>query len=67
LLGRTALQRQRRVMGIPVPNKVDLGNVGHHIGEVGQQLGEAGKQFGRLASEVQTVREKAERLGKALG
>jgi hypothetical protein len=67
LLGRNALHRDRRVLGIPVPSKVDLSGVT-------QQLGEAGKQFGKLAAEVRsvagevrTVREKAEQIGKVLG
>jgi len=59
LLGRTALARERKVLGIPLPKKVDLGGVG-------QQLGEAGRQFGKLAGEVRGVREKAEQIGKAL-
>jgi hypothetical protein len=59
LLGRTALQRDRKVLGVSVPSKIELG-------AIGQQLGEAGRQFGKLASEVRTVREKAEQVGKAL-
>jgi hypothetical protein len=59
LLGRTALQRNRKILGIPLPNKVEV-----DLGNVGQQLGEAGRQFGKLASEVRTVREKAEQIGR---
>jgi hypothetical protein len=59
LLGRTALARERKVLGVPMPKKIDLAGVG-------QQLGEAGRQFGKLASEVRTVREKAEQIGKVL-
>lgn len=59
VLGRTALQRSRKVLGVPVPGKIDLSGVG-------QQLGEAGRQFGKLASEVRAVREKAEQIGKVL-
>lgn len=60
LLGRTALQRNRKFLGIPVPGvKVDLS-------DVGKQIGEAGRQFGRLANEVQTARKKAEKISKAL-
>jgi hypothetical protein len=60
LLGRTALQRNRKVLGVPIPSvKVDLA-------DVGKQIGEAGRQFGKLASEVRTVREKAEQIGRAV-
>ncbi len=59
LLGRTALQRGRKVLGLPVPEKIDLGGVG-------QQIGEAGRQFGKLAGEIRSVREKAEQVGKLL-
>lgn len=70
LLGRKALQRDRRVLGVPVPSKVDLSGLGQSLGEAGkglsQSIGEAGRQFGRLAGEVQSVREKAEQIGKLL-
>jgi len=59
LLGRTAAQRDRKVLGIPVPEKIDLGGVG-------QQIGDAGRQFGKLASEVRSVREKAEQIARIL-
>ncbi len=59
LLGRTAAQRDRKVLGVPVPEKIDLGGIG-------QQIGDAGKQFGKLASEVRTLREKAEQIGRIL-
>src|SRR5437764_1227847 len=60
LIGRTAAQRARTVLGIPVPTvKVDLAGIG-------QQVGEAARQFGKLANEVRTVREKAEQLGRAV-
>jgi hypothetical protein len=59
LLGRTALARERKVLGVPLPRKVDLAGLGH-------QVGEAGRQFGRLAGEVRDVREKAEQIGRAL-
>lgn len=59
LLGRTAAQRDRKVLGVPVPEKIDLGGIG-------QQIGDAGKQFGKLASEVRSVREKAEQIAKIL-
>jgi hypothetical protein len=54
LLGRTALQRRRKL-----PPKIDLTGVG-------QQIGEAGRQFARLAGEVRSVREKAEQIGRVL-
>ena len=59
LLGRTAAQRDRKVLGVPVPEKIDLGGVG-------QQIGDAGRQFGKLASEVRSVREKAEQIARIL-
>jgi hypothetical protein len=59
LLGRTALARERKVLGVPMPKKIDLAGVG-------QQIGEAGRQFGRLAGEVRGVREKAEQIGRVL-
>jgi hypothetical protein len=59
LLGRTALQRNRKLLGVTLPTKIDLTGVS-------QQIGEAGRQFGRLASEVRTVREKAEKVGRAI-
>jgi hypothetical protein len=66
LLGRTALQRNRKFLGIPLPLKIDMAGVTQQIGEAGKQIGEAGKQFGKLAGEVRTVREKAEEIGKAI-
>lgn len=59
LLGRTALARERKVLGVPMPKKIDLAGVS-------QQIGEAGRQFGRLAGEVRGVREKAEQIGRVL-
>jgi hypothetical protein len=59
LLGRTALQRNRKLLGIKLPVKVDLA-------DVTKQLGAAGRQFGKLAGEVRAVREKAEQVGKAI-
>jgi hypothetical protein len=59
LLARRATQPDRRVLGVPVPSKIDLGGVGH-------QIGDAGRQLGKLASEIQAVREKAERVGRVL-
>jgi hypothetical protein len=59
LLGRTALQRNRKVLGVSVPSKIDFG-------DIGQQIGEAGRQFGKLATEVNAVRQKAEKIGRIL-
>jgi hypothetical protein len=60
LLGRTALQKNRKFLGMPVPGvKIDLA-------DVSKQIGEAGRQFGKLAREVQTAREKAEKIGRAV-
>ena len=65
LLGRGARGRNRKRHGIQMPSiqlpkKIDLTGVG-------DQIGEAGRQFGKLASEVRSVREKAEQIGKVLG
>lgn len=59
LLGRNAAQRHRKVLGVPVPNKVDMTGLS-------QSIGEAGRQFGKLAGEVRGVRDKAEQIGKIL-
>jgi hypothetical protein len=60
LLGRTALKRNRKVLGIPVPGvKIDMA-------DMSKQIGEAGKQLSRLANEVKTARERAEKIGKAI-
>ncbi len=59
LLGRTTLQRNRKVLGVPLPTKVDFGGVT-------RQIGEAGRQFDNLAQEVRTVREKAEQIGRVI-
>ncbi|HET8976867.1 MAG TPA: hypothetical protein VFN87_01845 [Solirubrobacteraceae bacterium] len=60
VLGRTALQRNRKIFGIPVPGvKVDLG-------DMSKQIGEAGRQLGKLASEVKAAREKAEKISRAI-
>jgi hypothetical protein len=60
VLGRTALQRNRKALGVPVPNKrIDFRGVS-------EQIGQAGRQFGQLASEVRAVREKAEQIGRVI-
>ncbi|MDQ6820985.1 MAG: hypothetical protein M3076_11750 [Actinomycetota bacterium] len=61
LLGRTTLKRQRKILGVPLPSKVNIG-----LGGVTQHIGEAGRQFGKLAGEVRSVRERAEQIGRAL-
>ena len=61
LLGRTALQRPRKVLGIPVSRTVDIDLRG-----VGQRVGDAGRRVGSLAGELRSVREKAEKIGDAL-
>jgi hypothetical protein len=60
VLGRTALQRNRKILGIPLPgSKVPLS-------DVSKQIGEAGRQFGKLAGEVRAAREKAEKISRAI-
>jgi hypothetical protein len=59
LLGRNGRHKNRKLLGLEIPTKVDMTGVG-------QQLTEAGRQFGKLASEVRSVREKAEQIGRAL-
>jgi hypothetical protein len=66
LLGRNALQRNRKVLGIPVPSKVDLTSVSQQIGEAGRQFGKLAGEVRTVASEVRGVREKAEQIGKVL-
>ena len=61
LLGRKALQRDRKVLGVRVPSKVDIDTSG-----LTHTIAEAGRQFGKLAGEVRSVREKAEQIGKAI-
>jgi hypothetical protein len=51
--------KHKKVLGIPVPEKVELGNVA-------DQIGAAGRQFGELAGEVRAVRKKAEQIGRLL-
>ena len=60
LLGRTTLKKNRKVLGVPIPGvKIDMA-------DMSKQIGEAGKQFSRLANEVKTARERAEKIGKAI-
>jgi hypothetical protein len=58
-VGRNALQKRRTAFGVPAPDKIEFKGLAH-------QVGEAGRQFGRLASEIRTVREKAERVARAI-
>ncbi|MFZ0383901.1 MAG: hypothetical protein WCD11_28385 [Solirubrobacteraceae bacterium] len=67
LLGRTGLQRNRKVLGIPVPAKIDLDGVTHQIGEAGKQFGKLAGEIRTVAGEVRSLREKAEQIGKVLG
>ena len=66
LIGRTALQRQRKVLGIPVGvKKVDLSNVTNHIGEAGKQFGKLADEVRKGTAEVRSAREKAEQIARA--
>ena len=67
LLGRTALHRNRKVLGIPVPAKVDLDGVTRQIGEAGKQFGRRDGEIRNVAGEARSLREKAEQIGKVLG
>jgi hypothetical protein len=60
VLGRRVLRGRNRFLGVPVPERIDLGGLA-------EQVGSAGRQFGHLAGEVRAVREKAEQIGKILG
>ncbi|HET9720061.1 MAG TPA: hypothetical protein VFP55_08300 [Solirubrobacteraceae bacterium] len=60
LLTRKA-KPHRKVLGIPVPDKVDV-----NLGGVADQIGAAGRQFGELAGELKAVRQKAEQIGRLL-
>ena len=72
VLGRTALQRQKKVLGVPMPMgkvrapkiKIDLADVGDQSGKLGTKIGDAGSNLAKLAREIQTTREKAEKLGR---
>jgi hypothetical protein len=62
LLARTALQRKRKIVGIPLPSRVDI-----DLGGVTARIGKASRRLGKLAGEVGTAREKTEQIGRALG
>lgn len=66
LLGRNALQRNRKVLGIPVPSKVDFNDVTQQIGEAGRQFGKLAGEVRNVAGEVRAARQKAEQIGKIL-
>jgi hypothetical protein len=65
VLGRTALQRNRKILGIPVPGSARTPKI--DLSDMSKQIGEAGRQFGKLASEVRAAREKAEKISRAIG
>jgi hypothetical protein len=67
VLGRNALQRGHKVLGISMPSKIDLNGVTHQIGEAGKQFGKLAGEVRNVAGEVRTAREKAEQIGKILG
>jgi hypothetical protein len=60
ILGRAALKRPRKVLGITLPGQTA------GLSGVAKEIGGAGKQLGKLASEVRAAREKAEEIGKVL-
>jgi HAMP domain-containing protein len=64
LLGRTALQRQKKVLGIPMPTKIDLGNVTDEIGKAGKQFGKLAEEVRKGTAEVKSAREKAEKIAR---
>ncbi len=67
LLGRNALQRNRKVLGVSVPKKVDFSGVSQHLGEAGRQFGKLASEVRTMTGEVRGVKEKAEQIGKILG
>jgi hypothetical protein len=64
LLGRTALQRHKKVLGVPMPAKVDLAGVTHQIGEAGKQFGKLADEVRKGTAEVKNAREKAEQIAR---
>jgi hypothetical protein len=64
LLGRSALQRSRKVLGIQMPSKVDLNGVTQQIGEAGKQFGKLAEEVRKGTAEVRTAREKAEQIAR---
>ncbi|MDQ6816766.1 MAG: hypothetical protein M3018_05080 [Actinomycetota bacterium] len=61
LLGRTALQRQRKILGIPLPTKVDI-----DLSGASGRIGEVSRKVGKLAGDVRNVRERTEQIGRVL-
>jgi hypothetical protein len=66
LLGRNALQRNRKVLGIHVPSKIDFSGVTQQLGDAGRQFGKLAGEVRGMAAEVRAAREKAEQIGKIL-
>jgi hypothetical protein len=65
LLGRTALQRNRKVLGIPVPKKtIDLNGVTQEISKAGKQFGKLAEEVRKGTAEVRSAREKAEQIAR---
>jgi hypothetical protein len=65
LLGRTALQRNKKVLGIPVPKKtIDLNGVTQEIGKAGKQFGKLAEEVRKGTAEVRNAREKAEQIAR---
>jgi HAMP domain-containing protein len=64
LLGRTALQRHKKVLGIPMPTKIDLGSVTDEIGKAGKQFGKLADEVRKGTAEVRSAREKAEQIAR---
>jgi 1-aminocyclopropane-1-carboxylate deaminase/D-cysteine desulfhydrase-like pyridoxal-dependent ACC family enzyme len=65
LLGRTALQRNKKVLGIPVPKKtIDLNGVTQEIGKAGKQFGKLAEEVRKGTAEVKNAREKAEQIAR---
>jgi hypothetical protein len=64
LLGRTALQRRRKILGITVPSRPGIAK--DDLTRFTRTIGEAGRQFGKLAGEVRAAREKAEKISQAI-
>jgi hypothetical protein len=64
LLGRTALQRQKKVLGISMPTKIDLNNVTGEIGKAGKQFGKLAEEVRKGTAEVRNAREKAEQIAR---
>jgi hypothetical protein len=66
LLGRTALQRNKKVLGVPVPSKIDLHGVTHQIGAAGRQFGKLAEEVRKGTAELRNAREKAEQIARVL-